>query len=420
MTDLAQLDLFSAVESAYLDNGGQLTQKDLYGHVAKATGINPDEHVATVGKQENVNLFYRKVRWVQQSLKQSKLLQRVEKGVWQLIGKAQEKLHQIAASKSILAFSSDLGVIICSKSEAVFDKGIINEDIDLVLTSPPYILDQTRLYGGVPAKEWVDFIMSIIGRIIPRLADGASIALNIGQDSFHKGSPARHTHIERLTIALEDAGLYLIDRLIWSSNKAPAPYAWASRTRYQLNVGYEFVLWFSNNPLKLRSSNQRVLMPHSEKHKRFVQRGGIQTAAITSDGAYRKSVGDYSKTDLVNGGKIPTNVLYFANKCRSNERVNRYAKEVLGCVTHGAKFPLSLANFLVSFLSRPGDLVLDPFAGTSTVGESCQALNRRFIMIEPILEYVKQSFIRFTGLSQQWWVNPEFATQAQINYLMEA
>lgn len=420
MKDINQLDLFGAVETAYLNNGGALSQKALYQAVAATTGVNPQDYVGPVGKQDRVNLFYRKIRWVQQSLKQSKMLERIEDGIWQLIGSAKEKLHQITAKKSILAMSTDLGIIICSKSENVFDQDIIKDDIDLVLTSPPYVLNKARLYGGVSAKEWVDFIMSVINRITPRLSDGASIALNIGQDSFHQGMPARHTHIERLTIAMEDAGLYLIDRLIWGSNKAPGPYAWVSLNRQQLNVGYEFVLWFSNNPLKLRSSNQRVLTPFSDTHKRFVQSGGSRKAAVSSDGAYRKTVGDYSNTDLDAGGRIPTNYLYFGNKCKYNEQVNRYAREQLKCPTHGAKFPLKLINFLINFLSRPGDLVLDPFAGTSTVGQSCQMLGRSFIMIEPILEYVQQSFIRFASLTKDLWLNPALLTPEEHQFLMAA
>lgn len=418
--NINQLDLFGAVQSAYANSCGPLPQKELYKSVAETIGVDPKNYVAEVGKQKNVNLFYRKIRWVQQSLKQSKLLERVEDGMWQLIGKAKEQLHQITANKSILAMSTDLGIIICSKSENVFDEGVIEGEVDLVLTSPPYVLNKARAYGGVDSKEWVSFIMGIINRIIPRLSDGASIALNIGQDSFIQGMPARHTHIERLTIAMEDAGLYLVDRLIWGSNKAPGPYAWVSLNRQQLNVGYEFVLWFSNNPLKLRSSNQRVLTPFSESHKKFVKSGGSRSAGVSSDGAYRKSVGDYSKTDIENGGRIPTNYLYFANKCKYNEQVNRYAKERLHCPTHGAKFPLALINFLVNFLSRPGDTVLDPFAGTSTVGQSCQMLGRNFIMIEPILEYVQQSFIRFSSLTKDFWINPALITPDEHTFLMAA
>ena len=405
--NLEQLDFFSAVEESYLENDGKLTQKELYSNVANKLNIDPDMHYAKVGKQDKVNLFYRKCRWVQQSLKNKTLLMQVERGVWALIGKAKEKLHVINEAKSVIAMSTNLGIMICSKSEAVFDQDIIGEDIDLVLTSPPYILQQSRNYGGTnQSKEWVEFIMGVINRITPKLSDGASIVLNVGQDSFHKGMPARQTHIERLVIAMEDAGLWLVDRHIWLSNKAPSPCAWTSIKRYMLKASYEFVLHFTNNPLKLQSSNQRILLPHTDEHTRFVLGGGTKKAANNSDGAHRKKVGDYSNTDLTKG-KLASNSFYFGNKCPKNEMVNKFAK-LNGLPTHGAKMPYQLAEFLVKYFVREGGVVLDPFSGTGTIASACENNNRRWIAIEPIMEYIKQSFVRFKSLVDDVWYNPLF------------
>lgn len=242
------------------------------------------------------------------------------------------------------------------------------------------------------------------------MADGCSIALNIGQDSFHTQQPTRVTHIERLVITMEDAGFWLVDRLIWESNKAPGPYPWTSKERFMLKNAYEFVLHFTNNPLKLKSSNQRVLLPHTDKHKSFVRRGGTRKAASNSDGAHRKSVGDYAKADLEKG-KLASNVLYFPNKCTRNEEVNRYA-DAIQVARHGAKFPYSLAEFLVKYLCPEGGLVLDPFGGSGTVAAACENTNRRWYSIESVLEYIKQSFIRFKSLGDDVWFNPEFLKAA--------
>lgn len=406
MDKINQMDLFDAVEQSYLENGGQLTQKKLYSLVAEKLDIQPGDHYSKVGQQNKVNLFYRKCRWVQQSLKERKLLKQVARGVWELIGSAKEKLHTIGEGKSVLAMSTSLGVMICSRTESVFDKGIIDEDIDLVLTSPPYLLQQARNYGGInQAREWVDFIMSIMNKIAPRLADGASICLNIGVDSFHPGQPARQTHIERLVIAMEDAGYWLVDRLVWISNKAPTPYAWTSLNRFMLKASYEFCLHWTNNPLKLLSNNQRVLQPHSESFKRFVRSGGTRTAAVNSDGAHRKSVGDYSGADLEKG-KLASNSLYFANKCVHNESVNRFARET-GLPTHGAKMPYKLAEFLVKYLCPVDGLVLDPFSGSGTTPSACENTGRRWVAIESCLEYCMQSFVRFSSLDDVWY-NPLF------------
>lgn len=65
--------------------------------------------------------------------------------------------------------------------------------------------------------------------------------------------------------------------------------------------------------------------------------------------------------------------------CQGNERYYE----------HPAQKPLKLTERLIEVSSLPGDLVADPFAGTGTVGEACQKLNRRFILIEKEPDYVK-------------------------------
>jgi site-specific DNA-methyltransferase (cytosine-N4-specific) len=397
----------SAVQEAYLNNEGMLSQAELYSSVAETLKIDPENHYEKVGKQSKVNLFYRKVRWVQQSLKSKKLLRKVDRGVWEVSGKDKEQLHIIKDAKSVIAMSTNLGIMICSKSEDVFKSGMIEDEIHLVLSSPPYILQKPRDYGGLTqAKEWVDFIMSVIEPIMPRLAKGASIALNVGQDSFHKGMPARQTHIERLIIAMEDSRLWLVDRLIWGSNKAPTPYAWTSLNRFMLKSSYEFVLHFTNDPLSLLTNNQRVLEPHTETHKKFILSGGTKRAASNSNGSHIKNVGDYSGGDIEKG-KIASNYMYFGNKCVRNEMVNRYAKEN-NFPVHGAKMPYRLASFLVRYMSRPGDMVADIFGGTGTVASACEENDRRWISIEMVMEYIKSSFIRFTTFNDDIWINPLF------------
>lgn len=408
MNQINQLDLFEAVKQSYAEREGPMSQPELYEAVAGKLNIDPSTCYGPVGKQNTrTNLFKRKVRWVQQSMKQGQLLQKLERGMWELTGDAKTQLQTIKEAKSVIAMSTSLGIMICSKTEDVFNKGIIGENIDLVLTSPPYLLQNPRSYGGpTEEREWVEFVMSVINKITPRLSEGASIALNIGTDSFVRGQPARNTHIERLTLAMIDADFYLVDRLIWRSNKSPQPYAWTSLHRFMLRSTYEYVLHFTNDPKKLMSNNQRVLLPHSQKHIEYVQKGGNRRDAIYADGADIKRVGDYSQTDLTKG-KLRTNDLYFSNKCIKNELVNKFAREQ-GLPMHSAKMPFALAEMLITYLCPVGGLVLDPFGGTATTGSAAEKTGRRWISIDPVIDYIKQSFIRFSTLKDDVWFNPDF------------
>lgn len=62
---------------------------------------------------------------------------------------------------------------------------------------------------------------------------------------------------------------------------------------------------------------------------------------------------------------------------------------------HSALFPLRLAKFLVEFLSRPGDLVADPFGGWNTTGLAAELSGRRWITTEKMAQYAAGSATRF-------------------------
>jgi DNA modification methylase len=52
-------------------------------------------------------------------------------------------------------------------------------------------------------------------------------------------------------------------------------------------------------------------------------------------------------------------------------------------------------SFFITFLTDPGDLILDPFAGSNTTGFTAEFLERRWVSIEIEETYAKQSLIRF-------------------------
>jgi DNA modification methylase len=60
-----------------------------------------------------------------------------------------------------------------------------------------------------------------------------------------------------------------------------------------------------------------------------------------------------------------------------------------------AMFPMDFSCEVVSKYSRPGDLVLDPFAGSNTTGWCSEKLSRKWVSIEMEREYGKQSILRF-------------------------
>jgi DNA modification methylase len=56
---------------------------------------------------------------------------------------------------------------------------------------------------------------------------------------------------------------------------------------------------------------------------------------------------------------------------------------------HPAAFPTELAVKVISYYSFKGDVVMDPFAGSGTVGRAAVKTGRRFVLYDSNLEYVQ-------------------------------
>ena len=96
-----------------------------------------------------------------------------------------------------------------------------------------------------------------------------------------------------------------------------------------------------------------------------------------------------------NGGAIASNVLVISNT-DSNSGYLRYCRNN-DILPHPARMPERFAEFFIKFLTEPGDLVMDPFAGSNTVGAVAEKLRRRWISIEPKMEFIKGSLGRFSN-----------------------
>lgn len=65
-----------------------------------------------------------------------------------------------------------------------------------------------------------------------------------------------------------------------------------------------------------------------------------------------------------------------------------------------SRFPQALPEWFINFLTRPGDVVLDPFAGSNVTGAAAEKLGRRWMGIEIDPEYVRASEFRFEEQSE--------------------
>jgi site-specific DNA-methyltransferase (cytosine-N4-specific) len=392
-TPAGQGDLFGIeqISSLYKANPNTpLENADLYRLLAKRLGAGDellDKRVPVGSSGQKHNLAHRSARWCQQTLKHMGVIERIPgtRGVWGLTEQAKRELNAAKPGVKVLGFRTDLGVAIFGPSGDIFKNMQI--PVTLCLCSPPYPLAKSRRYGNPDEREIVNFILEILAPVVENLTADGSLAINISQDVFLPGSPARSTYVERLVLAICDTfQLSLLERAIWSNpSKAPGPVQYASKTRQQLNVGYEPILIFAKNAHLVKADNRRVLEPHTDRHLKLISQGGERREASYSDGAYRLRVGSFGGETA---GRIPKNVITRGHRCAYGLQYQK-AATALGLPVHGAGQPLSIADFLIRFLTDEQDLVVDPFGGRMMSGLAAEMLNRTWMCGEINLQYVR-------------------------------
>lgn len=245
--------------------------------------------------------------------------------------------------------------------------------VQCVVTSPPYwglrdygIDGQIGLEKTLP--EFIGGLADVFDEVRRVLRDDGTLWLNIG-DGYTSGNrgwrapdkknPARAMSVRpdtpeglkskdlmgvpwRLAFALQDRGWYLRTDIIWNK-----PNAMPESVKDRPTRSHEYLF----------------MMTKSEKYYYDVESVKESTGTSTRN---RRSVWD------VNTQAFPK--------------------------AHFATFPTELVRPCVLAGSKPGDLVLDPFFGSGTVGVVCQDTGRKYVGIELNSEYVGIALERLTAL----------------------
>jgi site-specific DNA-methyltransferase (cytosine-N4-specific) len=89
----------------------------------------------------------------------------------------------------------------------------------------------------------------------------------------------------------------------------------------------------------------------------------------------------------------------------SNDGYTKKCKAA-GIKIHPARFPALLPEFFIKMLTSEGDIVLDPFGGSMTTGAVAENLNRRWIGIDTVEEYLDGAKLRFDSSENTTEISP--------------
>lgn len=255
-------------------------------------------------------------------------------------------------------------------------KKIVDNSIDLIVTSPPYADRRKNTYGGINPKNYVEWFLPISEQLIRVLKSAGTFILNI-KEKAEDGE--RSTYVLELILALRKQGWIWTEEFIWHKKNC-YPGKWPNRFR----DSWERILQF-NKTRNFNIYQEEVMVPIGNwANKRLNKLSETDKIRDTS-----KSGSGFGKniSNWVNKTKVyPTNVLQFATVCNNKN--------------HSATFPEELPEWFIKLFTKKNDWVLDPFLGSGTTSEVAQRMERNSIGIEIIPEYVEMVKKKITQKEQ--------------------
>jgi DNA modification methylase len=238
--------------------------------------------------------------------------------------------------------------------------------VDLTVTSPPY--DNLRTYNGkikdeVVFEDGFSFPFVEMARELFRVTKPGGVIVWVVNDQVKNGGETGSSFKQALKFM--EIGFTLYDTMIYHKNGAPFP----ESGRYSQVFEYMFV--FSKG--KPKTVNLLKDKPNRwAGHTNF------------GDPSKRQKDGDLKKVDKFTISEYGTryNVWYINNGAGFSSK-DQIAFE------HPAIFPESLAEDHILSWTNPGDIVLDPMAGSGTTLKMAKMNNRNYIGIDINQEYVE-------------------------------
>jgi len=293
-------------------------------------------------------------------------------------------------AKHAPAYLTNWGEAYCGDSLNLLE-ALPDASVNLVLTSPPFALQREKEYGNKAQTEYVAWLAQFAQVVRQKLKDDGSFVLDLG-GAYETGSPTRSLYNFRVPIHFcDELGFHLAEDFYWHNPaKLPGPIEWVNKRKLRVKDSVNTVWWFGKTRSP-KANVSNVLTEYSDRMKQLLQ---------DPEGFYkpkkRPSGHDIGRAfGKDNGGAIPPNLLQIPNS-ESNGAYLRGCKAV-GVKGHPARFPAKLPEFFIRFLTDPGDLVVDIFAGSNTTGHVAECEGRRWLAFEESLHYLAASSFRFFG-----------------------
>lgn len=248
---------------------------------------------------------------------------------------------------------------------------IADNMIKLIVTSPPYPTGMRQYEEECSAEadkywEWIAPFFDAAKRILH--PEGSCVVILM--DKIIDG--VMHPYIDELKINARKLGLFLIDDILWLKSN-PLPNVKYSRRPIR---AYEHCLWFVKDPALYCWNYDTMRKPYAQSTlNRYGAVGNLETLHKRSGGQANQTWVDVQPNEK---GAACNNVIAGC----------RYSGRDPG---HPAKFPEYLPEWFIKAMTNPGDIVLDPFAGSGTTLIAAKKLDRAYIGYEIGESYIARA-----------------------------
>jgi site-specific DNA-methyltransferase (cytosine-N4-specific) len=279
--------------------------------------------------------------------------------------------------------------------------------VNLILTSPPFPLNNKKKYGNEKGEEYLKWFVEMAPIFSDLLTEDGSLVIEIG-NSWEPERPVQSLlHLECLMglVKHPDANLRLIQEFIcYNPSKLPSPAQWVTVNRLRTVDSYTHIWWIAKSDFP-KADNSKVLRPYSKSMLSLLKRQKYNSGKrpsehnISEKGFLKDNGGSISHNffemepvDENRNVRLPHSVLSFSNT-NSNDYFLTKCREK-DITPHPARMSGGLVNFFIQFLTDQDDIVLDPFGGSNTTGYCAEKLKRKWLSFELDDGYIKQAILR--------------------------
>lgn len=308
-------------------------------------------------------------------------------------------------------YSTDLGKLFLGDSVELAENFLRDEyknKFQLIVTSPPFPLNLKKKYGNLQGNDYLEWFSNLAPIFNDLLTDDGSLVIEIG-NAWENGRPVQSLlHLECLFAMVNspNSDLRLIQEFIsYNPSRLPSPAQWVTVNRIRTVDSYTHVWWMSKTDYP-KADNSKVLRPYSKSMQGLLKSKNynsgrrpsehhISEESFTKDngGSIAHNLFEIEPLDDKREVRLPHSVLSFSNSSSNDYFLRRCRQE--NKKPHPARMHKGLVSFFTEFLTEPGDLILDPFAGSNTTGYVAEKLKRKWVSLEINHEYAEDSIMRF-------------------------